>query len=218
MTENEKENAITYETFRKFQRKEKNNEKLQELPKDFFNSCVEWLNEKEKKFKENNDSSLIREIENVKKLVKDIFDRRRKKILLLALHSVRSKKVSKNLLPEEEEFFEKTVRNLQELEGDLLERVLEGKKPQKSGKSKKGGGGKEEKIEEEGENHKSEKEKLDVETESDTKLVRVVEEIDKFMGTDENEYGPLEKDDLVTLPNDVADLLLKEGKVEPSEI
>lgn len=222
MPENEEENAITYETFRKFQRKEKNNEKLQELPEDFFNSCVGWLNEKEEKFQESNDSSLLREIENVKKLVKDIFDRRRKKILLLALHSVRSKKVSKNLLPEEEEFFEKTVRNLQELEGNLLERVLKGEKPQSSGELEeeevKEGGEAEAERKEETPMDVGREEKLDIEIESDAKLVRVIEEVDKFMSTDENEYGPLEKDDLVTLPNDVADLLLKEGKVEPSKI
>lgn len=216
MPEDEEENAITYETFRKFQRKEKNNEKLQGLPQDFFNKSVEWLNRKEEEFQESNEPSLLREIDNVKKLVKDIFDRRRKKILLLALHSVRSKKVSKNLLPEEEEFFESIVRNLQELEGNLLQRVLEGEKPQEDSGEAEGEESEEKEVEEE--ENKEREGKLDVETGTGTQLVRIVGKVDKFVGTDEKEYGPLKEGDLVTLPEDVAKLLMEREKAESSEL
>lgn len=242
------ENAITYETFRKFQRKEKNNEKLQDLPEDFFSYCVEWINRKKSEFEESRDSSLIREIENVKRLVKDIFDRRRKKILLLALHSVRSKKVSKNLLPEEETFFDKTVKSLRGLEKNLLEKVLEGEKPEESTTSEDEGAeeGEEvdnEEIEEDNEEGESEEEEYEegvdverteieteegekegfgeegeIEVEEGMKLVRIKERVDKFMGTDDEEYGPLEEGDLITLPEDVAGLLIEEGKAEETEV
>jgi len=238
----EEDSAITFETFRKFQRKEKKNEKLQELPDDFFGTCVQWINRKEEKFEEKRDSALIREIENVKSIVRDIFERRRRKILLLALHSVRSKKVSKNLLPEEKEFFESTVKNLRQLEENLLERVLKGEEPETSEEeteeteeeveTEEG----EEKVEEEvkgsREEEKGEEEdkgevktrkigeekQMEVETSQGQKLVRITDGVDRFVATDDNEYGPLEEGDIVTLPNDVAELLIDKEKAKESDI
>ncbi len=242
----EEESAITFETFRKFQRKEKKNEKLQELPEDFFKACVDWINSKEEEFEESGDSTLIRELENVKSIVSDIFERRRKKILILALHSVRSKKVSENLLPEEREFFEKTVKNLRNLEVNLLERVLKGKKPesaddeeddedeeeeeseeegQKEGESReeeikedgKGGGKKNDvKTKEIGNEKKAEK--VDVKTAENQVLVRITDAVEQFMGTDQEEYGPLEQGDIVTLPEDIAGLLIERDKAEKAGI
>lgn len=266
---NEEDSAITFETFRKFQRKEKKNEKLQELPEDFFKTCVEWINTKQKRFDETNDTALLKEIENVKSIVSDIFERRRKKILLLALHSVRSKKVSKNLLPEEEEFFESTVKNLRGLEENLLEKVLEGEKPTGSpmeeeteGKTGEEGDEKNdedakddeekteeredeetaedsEKTQEEDQDRKAGDEDVEtrslglsdsedaMETEDDDmdvgsgdgqKLIRLTEEVERFMATDDNEYGPLEEGDIVSLPNEVADLLIEKDKAKQSDI
>lgn len=212
----EEDNAITYDTFRKFQREEKNNEKLQELPGDFFKSCVNWLNQKEEKFEESRNPNLLHEIENVKKIVRDIFDRRRKKILLLALHSVRSKRVSKNLLPEEEDFFDETVENLRELEKNLLERVLSGEAP--GGEEKDEG---EVEKTEEGDRKEETTEKApdtEIKVPEGSKLVRMAEGVEKFMGTDGEEYGPLEEGDIVTLPEDVAELLVEKEKAVESKL
>lgn len=233
----EEDSAITFETFRKFQRKEKKNEKLQELPEDFFQTCVDWISEKQEKFQENGDSAVLKEMENVKSIVKDIFERRRKKILLLALHSVRSKKVSENLLPEEKEFFERIVENLRNLEENLLERVLEGKEPdgeegeesevkeqEEISEEQTAGEEKEEDVEG-GEdvvthdlNSEDGDERVKVESGEGEKLLKITEPVDRFMGTDDKDYGPLERGDLVTLPEDVAELLLEREKAEESEL
>lgn len=260
MPEENEENAITYETFRKFQRREKNNEKLQDLPDDFFKHCIEWLNRKQEKFDETNESTLLHEIENVKSIVKDIFNRRRRKILQLALHSVRSNKVSKNLLPEEKQFFDTIVDQLEELEEKLLKRILKGKKPttakkadynnvenEKISKSENNDEKKENKKQsknvsdedkeevnddqhnntEKGKNaekkdtteEKDERlEKLDVTNKGEHQLVRVVEDVDKFAYDEDRSYGPLKEGDLVTLPQDVAELLEKKDHVEYTEI
>ncbi len=224
----EENGAITFETFRKFQRKEKKNEKLQELPENFFKTCVDWINRKQKRFDETGDSTVLREIENVKNIVSDIFERRRKKILLLALHSVRSKRVSKNLLPEEKRFFEKTVENLRELQRNLLEKVLEGKKidekeKEKCVKEEEGKEGDEEEGEEKKEEPRVEtrslgSEEIDVKSDKGKKLLRITEDVERFVATDNNNYGPLEEGDLVTLPEDVAELLLKKNKAKESEV
>lgn len=50
------------------------------------------------------------------------------------------------------------------------------------------------------------------------KLVKILEHIPQFLGTDEKVYGPLEKDDLITLENKIADLLVSKNKAEFVEI
>ena len=111
------ENVISYETFRKFQRIEHENDSLQPIPEDFYRSCADWMKRKEKLYEETKELSIIREIDNVMQIMKDIMDRREKKILLLASHSTRSNLVPKNLLKDEVECFgsmSSTLKNFRE--------------------------------------------------------------------------------------------------------
>lgn len=119
------ENVITYETFRKFQRKERESENLQELPEDFFKSCAEWIKRKARAYEETKDLMIQREIENVLGIIKDILDRRERKLLLLAMHTVRSNVVPKNLHPYEEECFDKVVESLRGMRERIL-KVIKG--------------------------------------------------------------------------------------------
>ena len=61
-------------------------------------------------------------------------------------------------------------------------------------------------------------ERVKVESGEGEKLLKITEPVDRFMGTDDKEYGPLERGDLVTLPEDVAELLLEKEKAEESEL
>ena len=119
------DNVITYETFRKFQRKERESENLQELPEDFFKSCAEWIKRKARAYEETKDLMIQREIENVLGIIKDILDRRERKLLLLAMHTVRSNVVPKNLHPYEEEYFDKIVESLKGMRERIL-KVIKG--------------------------------------------------------------------------------------------
>ncbi len=119
------DNVITYETFRKFQRKERESENLQELPEDFFKSCAEWIKRKARAYEETKDLMIQREIENVLGIIKDILDRRERKLLLLAMHTVRSNVVPKNLHPYEEEYFDKIVESLKSMRERIL-KVIKG--------------------------------------------------------------------------------------------
>ena len=49
---------------------------------------------------------------------------------------------------------------------------------------------------------------------STTKLVRFLNAVPKFVGTELEEYGPFEEEDIANLPLPIADLLLEKGKVE----
>lgn len=266
------ENVITYETFRKFQKQERDSENLQKLPEDFFESCAEWINRKGKAYQDSNDSMAQREIENVLGIIKDILDRRERKLLLMAMHAVRTDAVPQNLHPYEEKCFDSAVENLKNMremilaiiKGDVKE-VPKAKKPEKKPEPKeekpesktepevepesKEETRKEEQKPEpvpdeilpktrqeksvqapvpEPEESKEEpsKEKPNEEEVSlpkiveppGYKMVRILEEVPKFLGTDGKAYGPFRSGDLVTLEKRIAELLVSKGKVEFTNI
>ena len=66
----------------------------------------------------------------------------------------------------------------------------------------------EEETEESGEEESQEEEQ------KKTKIVRFLNSVPKFMGKDLQVYGPFDEEDVATLPEDVADLLIKKGRVE----
>ncbi len=289
------ENVITYETFRKFQRQERDNENLQKLPDDFFQSCSEWIRRKDQAYQETKDSMVIKEIENVMSVIKDILDRRERKILLMTMHVVRSNAVPQNLHPAEEEYFDRVVENLKGMRAGMLD-VIKGvgekpasasrevakeeepepvkenpaesdQKPEPASETSE----KKEQAEEEPEPQKEEKtepkeeskpkpetdqkpepasetseKKEQAEEEPEEKslpktrqeisvqdppegkskivepegrrLVRIVDDIPKFMGTDGKSYGPFKPDDMVTLETKITELLVGKGKAEFANI
>lgn len=224
----EEENVVSYETFRKFHRKEKRNKRLQELPKEFYQACQDWLKRKRRTFeKSRGDTTSLYEIDNVKRIIKDIYDRREKKILLMALHTVRSGATPENLLPEERKFYDKAVSLLKDSREDLLKKVTEEEREEaKSGEEveeeeiyneneeKEEGEEENEKIEKKAEKEKIKSNETEIKVKDNFRLVKVLEETPKFMGTDLKPYGPLDQGDLVTLPKDVAELLEKKDKVK----
>jgi len=236
-----KENVITYETFRKFQRYERDNKQLQKLPEDFYQSCAEWMKRKEKIYEETKDPMIIKEIENVMTIIKDILDRRERKLLLLAMHSVRGNAVPQNLLPFEAKHFDIIVEHLREMREGILSQI-KGTGEEKSGEEKKEEP-KEEEPEEKTEDIKKEEKVVEKEAEEETKkeeevaeelkkdeklpkikqidgfkLVRILDEIPQFLGTDGRIYGPFKPEDLVTLEEKVADLIINKNKAEPVNI
>ncbi len=251
------DNVVTYETFRKFQRKERDSENLQELPEDFFQSCAEWLKRKAKAYEETKDLMIQREIENVLGIIKDILDRRERKLLLLAMHTVRSNAVPKNLHPYEEKYFDSVVENLKKMREEILE-AIKGEAEQKEAEGKSPKVQEQEKTEvEETQESKEEKESVEVqkpeeepkkeenlqekseisekeklpETKQEKsvkpeevlpkiveppgyKLIRITAEIPKFLGTDGKAYGPFKPNDMVTLEEEIAKLVVERGKAE----
>ena len=181
--------TITFQTFRRFQLEERK-EVLQKLPPNFWDACREWLERKQARYEASRDLTLLHEIESFKRVVEEIFDRRERKLLHLALHAVRGKVTPTNLLPEEKGLFDESVDLLRKLRQDLLGSLLAGKKKPKE--SRKAG------------------EKL--------VLVKILEAIPRFVGTDLHTYGPLKPGDLVTLPPNVARFLIQKGKAEATQV
>lgn len=226
------DNVITYETFRKFQKQERDSDNLQKLPEDFFQSCAEWIKRKSKAYQETQDTMVIKELENVMIIIKDILDRRERKLLMMAMNTVRSDAVPRNLHPFEEKYFDCAVENIKKMRENVLKIIKDeasGEEPKKEAEEKLEESAKQEKIKEEIKEVPQEKlpktrqEKSVYEPQEELpkiveppgfKFVRILDEIPKFLGTDGKAYGPFKQDDMVTLEERIAELLVEKGKAE----
>ena len=200
--------AITFETLYDILMREKQRDELLPLDPLFFQNVIIYLQEK-KKIWENigKDDDLFRlgerdqienEIKNIRKVLKDIYERREKKIIDLALNKSRIGQDIEipHLLKEEQQFFESLAHILDNYRHGVLFQVLHMKMPQ------------------------VEEKKMVVEIEArpqkqkETMMVRFVHAVPKFVASDLAIYGPFDEDDMANVPKDVGELLVKKKRAE----
>ncbi|MFH1474185.1 MAG: hypothetical protein ABIE55_04845 [Candidatus Aenigmatarchaeota archaeon] len=186
---------ITYETIRSAHRAEKDDE-LQKLPDGFFESVKNWFKHKEKM----KDTTSLLEVENAKKLLEDVINRRQKKVVLSALRTVRGDLPPTNLNDEERKFFDQTVSILKDFRNNMKEKFRSYEDIV------------EEKIEEAKKSVEELKPKEMVEQKlikpDDKLMVKILSDLPRFVGSNLESYGPLRAGDVITLPEDVGNVLL----------
>ena len=195
---------ITYDTLYEILRREKFRNELQLLDVEFFDNVLSYLNEKSVILdsQKNRDSIFSSEykktertIQNTKKLLKELYEKREGKIVNLALLSSRTSLLDEDLsamLPEERELYDELLITLNIFRKGIVLKLLSDEKPninqQKSIKS--------ETIE----NKKS--------------LVRFLHAVPKFVGVDMNVYGPYDNHDIANLPSNIAEVLISKERAE----
>ncbi len=201
--------VFTYETLYELLRREKNKEELQEIEEKFYEEALNYLKEKQdlyddtlKKddlFSVGERESLHTQINNIRKLLKDFYDKRERKIIDMAINAV---KINKNvidttaLLNTEKELYEKIISMLENFRKDVLLKVLMLRQPT---------------IEE----RKTEtKEEIPEEKKDKIKMVKFKESVEQFVGKNLELYGPFSAEDEAKLPSEIAQILLNQGKVE----
>jgi DNA replication initiation complex subunit (GINS family) len=191
---------ITYETVRNAHRAEKE-EELQKLPDGFFESVRNWFKIKEKL----KDTTSLLEVENAKKLLEDVINRRQKKIVLAALSTMRGQLPPAGLNDEERKFFDDIVNTLKSFKNDMNEKFRSFDDIA------------EEKVEEAKKSIEEMKpvgmENIAVKPNGKI-LVKVLIDLPKFSGVDMQSYGPLRTGDIITLPDEVARLLITRKAAE----
>lgn len=189
---------ITYETIRNAHRAEKE-EELQKLPVSFFESVRSWFSHKEKL----KDTTSLLEVENAKKLLEDIINRRERKIVMSALRTVRGEMPPSSLTDEERKFFDQVVNILKTFRNEVNDKfrnfddIVE------------------EKIEEA---KKSMEELKPVEVEKPVEktfikpngklLVKALVDLPRFVGNNMETYGPLKTGDVIFVPEEVGKQLI----------
>lgn len=209
-----KEVNITYETLFELLKREKDMTDLQKLDPNFFNYFVEYLNEKNKVlgkedslFSYDEKKKVEKQIDNAKRIIKEIYERREKKILNIALIKSRTKSDvmdTSSFLENEKRFFDEVVKVLDVFRNDVIDNILSGKQTSEITMAKEEINKKE--IDEKGDIDKNET--------KNTKLVRFIYAVPKFVGKELEEYGPFAEEDIANLPIEIADLLINKGRVE----
>ncbi len=205
----EKEVAVTYETLFEFLRLEKGREQLQKLPDSFFEDVIEYLKEKQHildsssnkmdLFSSTEKDKVKVQIENVRRILKDFYERRERKIINLAL--VKSKTGStaidtSAMLPVEKQMFDSLVEFLDRYRDGILLNLFQNRFPEVDA-SFSGA--------------------QPAEALPDSLLLRFLKPVPQFVGKELESYGPFEPDDVAKIPLDIANLLIDKGHAEKME-
>jgi len=195
---------INYKTLRKIQEIEKNSPVLSELKPDFYKDFIGYLKILNKRLdleKSSQKQILIRdEIENIKKIVINIYENREKKILLAAISKARGGNPDlKNIIQEEKILFDSVYDLLLKLRKNALEI---------------------EKLPEEKENNDNKLDEISVNKnkteeiqENLNPIIKITQDIPEFVGTDRKKYN-LKKNDIISLEDNMSNMLIKKGAAE----
>jgi len=192
--------VITYETIYETLRREKYKEELQKLDENFYDNVANYLSEKihflnSQKDKESLFSSELqktqKQIDNLRRMLKELYDKREAKIMQLALFCARSntKKDYTNMLKKEMVAYNNVVDELKNIRTIVFDEMLTKKNVVKEVKELK--------------------KNID-----NLKIVRFVKEVSSFIGEDLNTYGPFKAKDVANLPLKVADILIENKEAE----
>ena len=191
----EKEINITYETLYELLRREKNREELQELSASFYNDVIEYLMGKagimEKETEPAKKRQTETELANVKKLIRELYHKRERKIANIAISRARTGSEmddSKCLLAPERELYEALFDDLITHREKMLESVLGGKAPEN-----------------------------DTKLENKDMTIRFIAPVPSFLGPEMESFGPFAKDDIASLPKKVAQVLVEKQRAEKAE-
>src|SRR3989338_133455 len=131
-----KEINITYETLFELLKREKDTTDLQKLEPNFFNYFVDYLNGKKNMldkedtlFSYDEKKKVEKQIENAKRIIKEIYERREKKILNIALMKSRTKSNvidTSALLENEKGFFDEIVKVLNLFRNKVIDNIITG--------------------------------------------------------------------------------------------
>jgi DNA replication initiation complex subunit (GINS family) len=201
--------VITYETLFELLKRERERPDLQKLEPTFFNDAINYIKDKKKIleakegiFAQEEKKKKERQLENIYKILKELYERREKKIISLALDKSRTHSElidTTALLKEEKVVFEALTNLLDTYRDAILYSVLNEKLP----------------FMQPIENKKEKEEfKTALELKKSTKLVRFIAHVPKFVGPELEEYGPFDEEDIANLPSEVADVLINKGRVE----
>lgn len=116
------EEILTHEMIRKIDKEEQLSQKLTRLPHDFAEKVKSYIKAKSELLEQKTGS--MTEFQNTKGIIQGIMERRERKIMMLALSSVRTGIPPENLLDFEKDFFDKVIaelRNIKHVREGLLE-------------------------------------------------------------------------------------------------
>jgi len=181
---------ITYQEIYDILRKEKYNEGLQPLPKNFLKEVGEYLEDKKKTLgKEDSGTGLFsdtirmtrKQMDNSIAIIKELITIREKKILTLSLTASMTgigKRDTENLLGHEIDLFDIVVKQLEQCQKEITKK-LEGREEEKEARNM---------------------------------LIRFKDDVPAFLDGEGQELGPFKQDEIANLSAQIAAILIADGK------
>jgi DNA replication initiation complex subunit (GINS family) len=232
---------INYETLFDLLRREKNREELQTMDKDFYEQVLAYLKEKKESLSKKDDelfASAEREklkiqFQNIRRLIKELYERREKKIINMAMSRARTGSDvidTSALLPSERDFFNEQVILFIKFKDKVLDRILtlkefDNAKPEPEQKDEL----KPEEKPKQSDEQKESGEQKEASAEpmsatgfvsaslADKKRIRITDSMPRFMGMKGEVLGPFNDGEEIELDPQIAELLVKRGKAEAVE-
>ena len=209
---------ITLETLYDVLRNEKKREDLQKLDPAFFIDVVHYLREKEALLKSKQESQevfaigerdkLEYELRSLRRILKEIYEKREKKIIDIALN--RSKTGSNiidtsAMLYEEKEFYQAALDVLNQFREGIINRLFQGQLPEVPQLKST--------VQEKKEQLKKE---LDTSFQqvSGVTRIRFIRPLPSFVWKDLKEYGPYDTGEEAEFASEVAELIVRKGRAE----
>jgi len=193
----DKEIRMTFQVLFEIVRNERTREELQELAESYFDDVAEYLSQKyeillskhaDDVFSLPEKEKTQKELINIRRVVKEIYERRQKKVMRIAMDKVKAPASIVDIsrfLKEEKELFDKVTSLLEEHRENVLELMLEGKRAEQ----------------ENGPN-------------PETTTVKFTQPVAQFVGTELEIYGPFQEKEIASLPNKIAGILIGNGSAE----
>lgn len=209
--------SITYEKLFEILRNEKNHEDLQKLDESFFDDVKAYVEEKmgllSEKTRlnqfmdgfEQEQTALRTQIYNIRKLVRDIVERRERKIIDMAINKAKTGSNiidTSSLLPEERLFFEHQIKTITNFRTEVVDAILRQKTAVMASEGPTSD-----------ENQPKELNMAPSEPGIESlKKVQILENVPKFVGIDLEIYGPFSNSEEVSLREEIAEMLIKTNK------
>jgi DNA replication factor GINS len=194
-------------TLREALRKEKMSPYLQELGRDFYREAQKLFERMLEDYKAAKDSDLtqlslkLAELENLKNMINDLYETRERKIVSSALYYVKSGEEVEfdNLTEEEEALLREIIRVIKASREKVLTGFVKGRTGERV-----------EERREEGRKEIREEKRGEI----PFITVRILKDLPSLVGVDGKIYGDFKAEDVVTLPEPNAKILVKRGDAE----
>lgn len=222
-------NILTFRFLRELQKQERTTKELEKLDTDFYKQVASYM---EKKMgldlKDNADFASKRDLDHTKIIIKDILNRRERKVINLAMLNARENILPENILPEEKELFEKITTGVKKYRSTLEfvfydendeNDTTEKKETIKDKTSQQPSQKKNMKTYENISDNDKGTDKNDNKPQQDTDTIKIIilDNVPQFVAGDGKSYGPFKKDDIVDIPTTAATLLIKIRKAEQDQ-
>ena len=205
--------VITFEALYDILRREKSSNELQQLDQNFFRDVVAYLRDKQalaapdpsgNVFSFEEQRRTQQQLENAQRILRDIYEWREKKIMLLARDSSRTKGLVVNkaaMLAQEQALFSDLLSLLSTYRSSVLYKLLAAHDPEQTAPK----------------DLKNDSRTTHSGVHPQKVKVRVVGEVSEFMGPNMQTLGPYAVGELVELPEIVATILVNRKQAERTE-